>query len=117
MDEIRPIITKGENINNIIFLSKKMTYDDIIMGLWFCRPLEEPATKSFLHKLLKDMDEFRYTGMNDKTLNDMLCEPIFGGDYICQLIFGCIAALEVYTEEEILKVLDAQKNYRSARNG
>ena len=109
-DKMLPILEKGKPINDIIFMSRKMTYDDIVFGLWFCRPLGVNPIKKWFGFGTKRVDN-NYTGMDDEPLNNMLCNPIFGGDYVCQLIFGCIAALEVYTESEILTVLDLQKEY------
>ena len=109
-DKMLPILEKGKPINDIIFISRKMTYNDIVLGLWFCRPLGQKPIKKLFGLVTLATDD-GYTGMNDKAFNDMLCNPIFGGDAICQLLFGCLAALEVYTESEIITVLDIQKEY------
>jgi len=111
MDKIRPILEKGKPINDIIFISKKMTYYDIVYGLWFCRPIGHNPVRNFLG-LRKKIKDDNYTGMSDEFINNMLLETeMWGGDYFCQLFFGCIAALDVYTEEEILTVLDVQRKF------
>lgn len=105
-DELKIILEKGKQINDIVFISKKMTRTDIAFMLWFLRPIEKK--KTYLSWKTKNDG---YYGMEDDTVNNMLNEPIFGGDYVQQLVFGCIAALEVYTEDEILRVLEIQEIY------
>ena len=100
-----PILEKGKSINDIIFISKKMTKLDISLMLLFLRPTWKPRVKvPWFGKRIK-------SSMEDEGLNNMLNTPMFGGDGIQQLVFGCISALDVYTEAEILTVLAMQEKF------
>ena len=106
-ERIRPILAKGKPINDIIFVSKKMTEFDIAFTLILMRPTKEEATTKYR---LTHHEQNDY-GWTAKQINDYADNPMWGGDGIAQLVFGCAAALEVYTEDEIMTVLDAKKEY------
>lgn len=112
MDKIRPILEKGKSINDIIFISKKMSAFDIAFMLKLLRP-----TKKDLKPRLIGIDRESY-GMETKSIYDFIENPILtgGGDGLEQLVFGCVAALDVYTENEILTVLEAQQQWREKPN-
>ena len=92
INEIKPILERGKPINDIVFVSRKMTKLDVAMMLEFLRPTKKG-------------------GWEDKQLLNAFDTDMWGGDYFQQLLFGCIAALEVYTEDEIIKVFDVQQKY------
>ena len=104
-DLITPILEKGKPINDIIFTSQKMTAFDICFMLKLLRPTKKPFF---------DRGEDNTYGWSDEQINKMADNPVWGGDGIQQLIFGCIAALDVYTEDEIITVLNAQEAYSEA---
>ena len=108
IDKIKPILEKGKPINDIIFVSKKMSFFDITFMLQLLRP-----TKKDCKPRLISFDRKSY-GMEAKSIYDFVENPIItgGGDGLEQLVFGCIAALEVYTEDEIVTVLEAQQQYK-----
>jgi len=110
-DQVRPILKKGKSINDIIFVSKKMTFLDIAMMLKFLRPTKEDCKPKLI-----GIDRKSY-GMETKSIYDFVENPIItgGGDGLEQLVFGCVAALEVYTENEIITVLEAQQKFRGAK--
>lgn len=86
-----------------------MTIDDIVFMLWLCRP--EKTSRFF------DRKKDNWYGWSAKDLYDFVENPAWGvGDYFEQLLFGCIAALDVYTENEICTILDVIKQYRGASN-
>ncbi len=106
INKIRPILEKGKSINDIIFISKKMGFFDIAFMLKIIRP--EKGRFDF-----KDDNEY---GWPTKSIYDMVENPCWGGDGFEQLVFGCVAALDVYTEDEILTVLEAQQQWRRESN-
>ncbi len=116
-DLIKPILEKGKLINDIIFVSQKMAYFDICFMLKLCRPVDsEYKTPKFF--------SFRWgepksaQGWESKDLYNMVENHVLTGgkDGLEQLLFGCIAALDVYTEDEILTILDAQLKYGELKN-
>jgi len=109
IDKIRPILEKGKTINDLIFLSKKQTAADIVFMLWLLRP--EKGSSIF------DRRKSNECGWTTKQIYDFAENPAWGvGDYFEQLVFCCAAALDVYTEDEICTVLEAQKQWREEHN-
>jgi len=106
MQKVKPILEKGKAINDIIFVSKKMGTFDIAFMLMLLRP-----TKDNLKPKLFSFYKESNLGWPTKQIYDFVENPCWGGDGLEQLVFGCVAALEVYTENEILTVLEAQKEW------
>lgn len=109
IERVKPILSKGKMINDIIFVSKKISEFDIAFMLLIMRPTkEESKTKLINIKFGKNT-----YGWNAKDIYNMAENPVLtgGGDGLEQLVFGCAAALDVYTEDEILTVLDAIKEF------
>ena len=105
MDKIRPILEKGKSINDIIFVSKKMGFFDIAFMLELLRPTKEDCKPRLI-----SIDRKSY-GWTTEQIYDFVENPCWGGDGFEQLVFGCVAALDVYTENEILTVLEAQQQW------
>lgn len=109
MDKIRPILEKGKTINDLIFLSKTQTAGDIVFMLSLLRP--EKGSSFF------DRRKSNECGWSTKQIYDFAENPAWGvGDYFEQLVFCCAAALDVYTEDEICTVLEAQLQWREKPN-
>ena len=110
INKIRPILEKGKAINDIIFVSKKMAFFDIAFMLQMLRVPKSQCINKF-----KDHNQY---GWEDKDLINMVENPVLtgGGDGFEQLLFGCIAALDVYTENEIVTVLETQQQWRGEPN-
>jgi len=110
MNKVRPILKKGKSINDIVFVSKKMAFFDIAFMLQMLRVPKSQSVNKF-----KDQKGY---GLEDKHLINMVENPVItgGGDGLEQLLFGCIAALDVYTEDEIITVLEVQQEWRSQSN-
>ena len=106
--KIKPILAKGKTINDLCFLSKTQTLWDVAFMLQILRP--EKKSKFF------DRKEDNWYGWSTKDIYDFAENPGWGvGDYFEQLVFCCSAALDVYTEKEILTVLETQQEYRTAK--
>lgn len=104
--EITKILEKGKPINDIIFYSKNMGYSDIAFMLQLCRP--EKKSNFF------DRNPKNWYGWSSKKLYDFVDNPMWGGDGFQQLLFGCVAALHVYTEDEIVTVLLKRQEFHNA---
>ena len=109
---IGKILDKGKSINDIIFYSKKMSDFDVAFTLLILRRTKEQQSAKYR---LTHHNHNDY-GWTDKCVNDYADNPMWGGDGIAQLVFGCIAALEVYTESEIIEILETRKEYHEASN-
>jgi len=104
IDKIRPILQKGKTINDLIFLSKTQTAEDVMFMLLLLRP--EKGSSFF------DRRKSSECGWTTKEIYDFAENPGWGvGDYFEQLVFCCAAALDVYTENEIVTVLETQKEW------
>ena len=105
IEKVRPILKKGKTINDLIFLSKTQTAEDIMFMLLLLRP--EKGSSFFDRRKPNDC------GWSTKQIYDFAENPGWGvGDYFEQLVFCVAAALDVYTENEIVTVLQAQKECR-----
>ena len=108
---VKKILEKGKPINDIIFLSKKMTFLDIALMLKWCRPTKADCRQDvgLWNNLLRREDKHEYGWDTDKLYN-LVDNPVLtgGGDGLQQLLFGCVAALDVYTEAEIATILNIQ---------
>jgi hypothetical protein len=112
--EITPILSKGKAINDLIFVSKKITILDVAFMLKILKPTKEESKLRPFSKFRKNQEY----GWTAKQIYDMAENPVLTGgkDGLEQLVFACAAALEVYTEEEIMKIFEIQEAYGAAPN-